>query len=334
MAIDRDRPASQKLDIKPGRAMRALGELLRNHSPDPFMLFDASLELLIRQFTVDHALITRLTEGQLDTFWWVQAGNGAQEPIAVHQSLRLCERVLQEPEGSLVLGTVSRSEGGTWLRAFAGVVLREGGKPIGTLAVLNSQPFAFTSEDLDFIKSVAGHLGQAMEIENLKFKLGVAQESLALSSAVVQDSALETETTGLPNARFLDIWTKGHMHRARRQKEVLSLATWEGSFPREALLGLAQSLRGDDLMVEVARGRFLILLPQTAQEGAQIILDRVLRELGHPALGATLWQPDKDDLLLRAAQRRAELARQEAVREGKGGGVKWKLPTLVTLEEP
>lgn len=332
MAIER--PARPKLDIKPGRAMRALGELLRNDSPDPFSLFDASLELLIRQFTVDHALITRLTGGQLDTFWWVQAGNGAQEPIAVHQSLRLCERVLSEPEGSLVLGTVSRSEGGTWLRAFAGVVLREGGKPIGTLAVLHGQPFVFSGEDLDFIKSVAGHLGQALEIENLKFKLGVAQESLALSSAVVQDSALETETTGLPNARFLDIWMKGHMHRARRQKEVLSLAAWEGNFPREALLGLAQGLRGDDLLVEVAHGRFLLLLPQTPMEGAQIILDRVLRELGHPAMGATLWQPDKDDLLLHAGQRRAELARQEAAREGRAAGVKWKLPTLVTLETP
>lgn len=330
----RNRLQKPALDIKPGRAMRALGELLRNDGLEPFALFDACLELLIRQFMADHALITRVSEGKLDTFWWVQAGNGAQEPTAVHQSLRLCERVLEEAEGNLVLGSVSRAEGGSWLRAFAGVVLREGGHPVGTLAVLHSQPFVFSPEDLDFIRSVAGLLGRGMEIENLKFQLEVARESLALSSAVVQDSALETATTGLPNGRFLEIWMKGHMHRARRQKEVLSLAIWEGAHAGETLRALAQSLRGDDLMVELSRGRFLLLLPQTQQEGAEIILNRILQELGNPPMGATLWLPGKDDLLMRTAQRRAELARQESARNPGGSGLLWKLPTLVSLEEP
>lgn len=337
MAIGRGRPSKPTLEIKPGRAMRALGELLRNDGLDPFALFDASLELLIRQFMVDHALITRISEGQLDTFWWVQAGNGAREPMAVHQSLRLCQRVLQEPEGSLALGTVSPSEGGAWLRAFAGVVLREGGKPIGTLAVLHGQPFVFSNEDLDFIKSVAGLLGRALEIENLKFKLEVAQESLALSTAVVQDSALESAVSRLPNGRFFEVWMKGHMHQARRQNQILSLAVWEGAqggTSPDLLRQVAQSLRGDDLLVELAVGRYLILLPHTNQEGAEILLTRVRKDLGQPFMGATLWLPERDDLMMRAGLRRAEQARQEAVRDGGGGALRWKLPTLVTLEDP
>lgn len=321
------------LEVKPGRAMRALAELLRRQDLDPFALFDAALELLVRQFMVDHALITRLSNGQQDTFWWVHAGAGAREPLEVHQSLRLCERVIQEPEGSLAFGTVSASEGGAGLRAFAGVVLLERGKRIGTLCVIHSSPFVFTPEDLDFIRAVGGLLGRALEIESLKFELAVAQDSLALSTAVVQDSALESPATGLPNARFLEIWIKGHMHHARRQKETLSLAVWEdgrGAKAAKGLLAVAKLLRGEDLLVELSATKFLMLLPKTLQEGAQVILDRVHPKLGSPPVGATLWLPDQDDLQLRTAQRRAELARQEALQGG--GGIRWKLPTEVALE--
>ena len=319
-------------DVKPGRAMRALGELLRNQDPDPFMLFDATLELLVRQFGVDHAVITRLAQGKLDTFWWVQAGRGAREPLELNQSLRLCERVLEEPEGCLALGTVFPSEGGPWLRAFAGVVLRERGRPVGTLAVLHSHPFAFSGDDLDFIRSVAGLLGRVLELENLKYEFQVAQDSLALSTAVVEDSVLESSATGLPNARFLDVWIKGHMHQARRQKESLVLALWEvkASSHKKALASISKGLRGNDLLVEVSADRFLLLLPHTAQEGAQILLDRLHRELKCPPMGATIWMPDRDDLMLRAALRRADEALLASAREG--DGIHWRLGTLVNLD--
>lgn len=320
------------IEVKPGRAMRALGELLRNDGLDAFALFDTALELLVRQFMVDHALITRKSQGHLDTFWWVHAGEGAQEPIEVHQSLHLCERVLQEPEGTLALGSLFPPEGGPGLRAFAGVTLKERGQAVGTLAVLHGQPYVFSPEDVDFIRSVGGLLERALEIENLRFQLAVAQETLALSNAVVQDSALENEGTGLPNGRFLDVWIKGNMHRARRQKETLALALWGGPDQPLSLAGLkaaSERLRGNDLLVELARGRFLLLLPQTPQEGAQLLLDRLAPDLGHPPMGATLWQPDQDDLQLRGALRRAELALEEA---SKSGGVVWKTQMRVSLE--
>lgn len=328
MKFGSDRTLNQGLDLKPGRAMRVLGELLRKQDLDPFALFDVALEMLIRQFMVDHALITRLSLGKLDTFWWVDAGSGVREPIELQQSLHLCERVLQEPDGCLALGTVYASEGGPWLRAFAGVVLREGGQSVGTLAVIHSQPYAFHQEDLDFIRSVAGLLGRALEIENLKYQLQVAKDSLALSAAVVQDSALESPVTGLPNGRFLDIWMKNHMPHARRQKEILCLALWEAgsaSPTAKTLQKIATSLRGDDLLAELGPGRFLLLLPQTHQDGAQVLLDRIHGELGKPPMGATLWLPDRDDLMLRGALGRSEQARQEALRLG--GGIHWKLAT-------
>lgn len=320
------------MDVKPGRAMRALGELLRNQDPDPFMLFDASLELLVRQFMVDHAIITRLSDGKLDTFWWVQAGSGALEPLELNQSLRLCERVLEEPEGCLAIGSVFPSEGGPWLRAFAGVVLREQGCPVGTLAVLHSHPFAFSGDDLDFIRSVAGLLGRVLELENLKYKHHVAEEALALSTAVLQDSVLESPTTKMPNARFLDVWIKTHMYQARRQKESLSLALWEiqGSNHKADLAKIRKELRGSDLLVELATDRFLLLLPNTIQEGAQIVLDRLHSELHGPPMGATVWMPGRDDLVLRAALRRAEEALLSSTREG--SGIHWRLGTLVNLD--
>jgi len=332
MDFRRDRLLRPIMDVRPGRALQALGELLRRPDLDPFALFDAALELLIRQFRVDHALITRITEGRLDTFWWVAAGTGAREPVEVQQGLRLCERVLQEPESCLALGSVFPAEGGPWLQAFAGAVLREGGRSIGTLAVLHSQPYAFCDGDLEFIRSVAGLLSRAMEIENLRYQLQVAQDTLALSTAVAQDSALEGSTTGLPNGRFLEVWMKGHLHHARRQKETLALTLWEWPLrvpAPKALQKVAGGLRGDDLLVELTPRRFLLILPQTLEDGAQILLDRLRPQLGNPVMGATMWLPDRDDLLLNAAMRRAEQARQEALREG--CGLRWKAPVLVAL---
>jgi GGDEF domain-containing protein len=333
MDLGRTRSKKPVVDVRPGRAMQALGELLRKQNLDPFALFDAALELLIRQFMVDHALITRLSEGHLDTFWWVAAGTGAKAPVEVQQSLRLCERVLKEPEGCLSLGSVFEEEGGPGLQAFAGVVLREGGRVIGTLAILHSHPYVWCEGDIEFIKSVAGLLERALEIENLRYQLQVAQDSLALTTAVAQDSSLEGSSTGLPNGRFLEVWMRGHMHHARRQKEMLCLAIWEwtGRVPEaEAIRTVAKSLRGDDLLVELSARRFLLLLPQTLQEGAQFLLDRIWPELGNPPMGVTLWLPERDDLMLGAALRRAEQARQESLLGP--GGIRWKFATQVDLD--
>ncbi len=328
-----NRSAKPVVDVRPGRALQALGELLRRPDLDPFSLFDAALELLIRQFMVDHAMIARLSEGHLDTFWWVAAGSGAKEPVEVQEGLRLCERVLREPSGCLALGTVFPGEGGPWLRAYAGTVLREGGRSIGTLAILHGQPYAFCDGDLEFIRSVAGLLGRALEIENLRYQLQVAQDTIALSTAVAQDSALEGTFTGLPNGRFLEVWMKGHMHHARRQKESLAVAIWEwtdSSVSADSIRRVAEGLRGDDLLVELTPRRFLLLLPQATREGARFLLDRIRPELGEPVIGATMWQHDRDDLLLNAAMRRAEQARREALQAGEAMG--WKAPTLVMLE--
>ena len=333
MEFARGRTAKPVVEVKPGRAMQALGELLRKQDPSPFALFDAALALLARQFMVDHALIARLSEGRLDAFWWVEAGVGAKAPAEVQRSLKLCERVLQAPEGQLVLGSVFGDEGGPGIQAFAGVVLREGGEAIGTLAVLHGHPFAFCEGDVEFIRSVAGLLERALEIENLRYQLRVAQDSLALSAAVAQDSSLEGPSTGLPNGRFLEVWMKGHMPRARRRKETLCLAIWEweGKTPGPAAIRkVAQGLRGEDLLVELSPSRMLLLLPQTLQEGGQVLLERIARKLGTPPMGATLWLPERDDLQLGAAMRRAERARLEAVKEHVG--IKWKFPAQVAPE--
>ena len=118
MVIRQSRVPAAGLKGRPGKGMRALGDLLRTQDPDPFSLFDASLELLMRHFMVDHAMIAKMSQGKLDTFWWMQAGAGAEEPLELHQGLHLCERVMEEPEGCLALGTVFPSEGGPWLRSL------------------------------------------------------------------------------------------------------------------------------------------------------------------------------------------------------------------------
>ncbi len=82
--------------------------------------------------------------------------------------------------------------------------------------------------------------------------------------------------------------------------------------------------------MELTARRFLLLLPQTGQEGAEVLLARIRTELGRPVIGATMWLHDRDDLMLGAALRRAEQARKEALQEGEG--TRWKAPTLVMLD--
>jgi hypothetical protein len=162
---------------------------------------------------------------------------------------------------------------------------------------------------------------------------------LALTSAVVEDSALESPLTGLPNRRFLEVWMKGHLHHARRNKEVLALGLWEApaASPRQeaqrrSLADFARALRGEDLLVEAASDRVLLLLPQTGQEGLETLVHRVWKDLGRPPVGATLWLADRDDLRMQAALRRAELARQDALRLRPRTGICWRLPGRVALD--
>ena len=84
---------------------------------------------------------------------------------------------------------------------------------------------------------------------------------------------------------------------------------------RKQLTAISQALRGEDLLVDLGRDRFLLLLPHTPQGGSQILISRIRERLGDIPIGGTFWETEMDDLQLRMAQHRCEIAMKESAVE-------------------
>jgi GGDEF domain-containing protein len=184
---------------------------------------------------------------------------------------------------------------------------------MGVLSVQSEPARAWQSSEVALVNAMAALFAKTMEVESLKAELARAKEALDLTAAVMEDHALESARTGLPTRRYLDVWCRASLTLARRRRETIALATWiQPPRPeRGALLAqLAGSLRGVDLLVDLGRDRFLLVLPRTLRAGAEIVLERFRRVLGPTAMGATLWNPllspDRDAETLQPAIRRMQ----------------------------
>lgn len=84
----------------------------------------------------------------------------------------------------------------------------------------------------------------------------------------------------------------------------------------EPLRELAETFRGEDLLVDMGQGGFLLLMPHTDQEGAKRPLERLRAVTGQVPMGATLWDPkqagDRDDVTFVATRTRVHAALVES----------------------
>lgn len=314
--------------------LSALGRLVDGAFPDPTQFFDHGLALLVQQLGVDRAVMARLTDLGWEAFWWATA-EGTTADEAVHQpAVTFCPQVLEHPQRTLAIKDASGEP--AWkgheayrtlgIRAFLGAPLAMSGRFLGVLSASSARPKAWTRAEVAMVKALANLFSKTLEVETLKHELNVTRDALDLTSAVVEDSALESSATRLPNRHYLNIWLKANLYLARRRNEGMSLAQFHLELNperRRKLKEVAEALRGEDLLVDLGHEAFLLLLPHTPQEGAQILLDRIRQRLGPVPMGATLWNPmlkvDRDDLSLRHACHRAALAlgrSQELFRHG------------------
>lgn len=325
-----------------GDHLTALGDFVERAFPDPSQLFDHGLNLLVQQLHVDRAVMVRVTKLGYEAFWWATA-EGIQPDQAIHETaLNFCPKVLQNPARSLVIKDAlsDKSLQGhsafrkLGVRAYIGVPLRQSNKVIGVLSVQSSRPMAFTREEIAVVNAMANVFSKTMEIENLKHELHMTREALDLTSAVVEDSALETAGTRLPNRHYLDIWLKANLYLARRRAEPMAVAMWTlpaRSGNRSVLREIADALRGEDLLVDLGHDEFQLLLPRTGILGAEILLERIRAKLGPIPMGATLWHPlhkvDRDDLSIhQATLRTIEALQRSRNRGGDGrGDLAWEL---------
>lgn len=306
--------------------LAALADLLNETRTNPARLFEHSLALLVAHLGVDRAMLTRVTALGYEVFWWAVGDDATMDGIFEAPEKGYCPWVLAHPDRPLFIADATkearwrRSSG--WLdqgiRAYGGVALKHGDRVLGTLCVQHRTPREFDRAEASLLRTMGHLLARTLESENLKQELQSALDALELSSAIVEDSALQSARSGLPNRRYLEIWLRASLYMARRRREPMALALW--SQPLQAgtkgRLGIAvQMLRGEDLLIELSTDQYLLLMPQTAEAGAEILLGRLRESLGTYPTGCTLWMPDSKDMTLKSALTRAGKAFTEANRE-------------------
>jgi GAF domain len=342
-----DRRTRLPLLEAPGDHLSALGDFVEKAFPDPAQLFDHGLNLLVQRLGMDRAVMIRVTKLGYEAFWWATA-NGIAPDEAIHDpALNFCPKVLQSPARTLVIKdalTDKELQGHSafrklGVRAYIGVPLRQSTKFIGVLSVQSSRPKTFTRAEIAVVNAMANLFSKTLEIENLKHELHMTREALDLTSAVVEDSALETAQNRLPNRHYLDIWLKANLYLARRRAEPMSVARWILPIKpdtRKVLREIADALRGEDLLVDLGHDEFLLLLPRTGILGAEILLERIRAKIGPIPMGATLWHPlhklDRDDLALQQATQRTVDGLQRSRKRGSEdkGDLVWELLEMRT----
>lgn len=312
--------------------LHALGDMGSTCFPHAGDLFDHGLNLLVEQLGVDRALVASMTGRGLQNLWCAGAEGRVQDA-----SLNFCPQVMLEPHATLVIDDADADPAWAahsgWrilgVRAYLGAPLRFTDGPMGVLSVQSSAARAWQPAEVALVNAMAILFAKAMEVEALKVELAQAKEVLDLTAAVMEDHALESARTGLPTRRYLEVWCRSNLTLARRRQEIIAMAAWTqpaGPDRSQILLALASTLRGVDLLVDMGRDRFLLVLPRTLKAGAEIVLERFRHTLGPIAMGATLWNPmlapDRDADTLQPAIRRAQAADRGGGREG---DVVWSL---------
>ncbi len=307
--------------------LAALSDLLQSSLTDSAKLFEAGLALLVQALGVDRALLTRTTTLGFEVFWWATAPRASMDGIFEAPEKGFCPFVVAHPDRSLTIKDAAvearwrKSPGylDLGIRAYAGVALKVGDQPHGTICVQHHAPRAFTRAELALLKTMGHLMSRALESENLKRELQSALDALELSSAIVEDSALLSRRSSLPNRRYLDIWLRSSLFMARRRREPMALALWSQPMvagTKGRLAAAAGHLRGEDLLVELSADQYLLLLPHTGETGAEVLLTRLRETVGHHPTGAALWLPDGKDMTMKSALRRAAKAFTDANREG------------------
>ena len=307
--------------------LEALADLLHESRTNPAHLFEHGLALLVERLQVDRALLTRVSGLGYEVFWWAVGEGGTMTGIFEAPEKGFCPWVLAHPDRPLVIRDATKEprwkKSTGWLdlgiRAYAGVALKGSEGAMGTLCVQHHAPRAFDHGEATLVRTMGHLMSRTLESENLKQELQAAFDALELSSAVVEDSTLQSPRSGLPNRRYLDVWLRASLYMARRRGEPMALMLWSQPMVpgTKGRLGAAASkLRGEDLLIELSADQYLLIMPHTREAGAEILMARLRDTLGpHPA-GATLWLPDSKDMTLKSALTRVGKAFTDACREG------------------
>ena len=302
------------------RLAEAIHALLQaGGSGDPFFL-SKGLELLVTYLGASQATLVMMSGGAVETRWWYPEGPNEQPPAPVPS---FCEWLMKHPERILVVRDIESSPHARNLadpralfhKAALGCALRQRENIRALLFVFFGRPRVFPRAELALLEVVAGYLSRILEIEDLKQSLNRLEDSLAISKAVMEDSSTLDSETDLPNLRYLEIWRKTILASEHRPESLVVAECQVVIRNRRDVARIrkaAESLRAGDLVVRLARDRFLIILQHTSHSLAHIPLLRLRTQLNCPPMGATLWVPGPKGQGLESCQPRLDAALVES----------------------
>jgi len=272
--------------------------LLVDRTEDPSHLFREGLSLLVRLTGADRAMLAAQTPYGLEIACWATyEGTGTPEGHDLPATC-FCQAVLENPLTPLLIpdawqdplwqGRQAVLELG--IHAYLGVPL--GPQPLGVLSLQYASPRHFETAEIQLMELIAAIFTQRMETELLREDVRKRDEILALHNAMADDHALESPHSQLPTRRYLDIWVRANLSRARRSGEKIGVVIFPGDgLP---LVKLSQQLRGEDLLVDLGDRRILLAAPDSNRPLMEVLLKRVHPILGSTPMGATLCDPEKD----------------------------------------
>lgn len=181
--------------------------------------------------------------------------------------------------------------------------------PIGELGVFQAvslEPNAFSEEDVQLAEILAGHVNEAIQRVHLEARL--------------REQAIRDPLTGLHNRRFLDEALGKELARAARYGHPLAIVmvdiddfkkindTYGHLVGDRALQRVAKALRENlrqaDGIFRWGGEEFLLILPETDENGARRMIKRFQEPFGplaeHPpvrlSLGYAVWDPREGEL--------------------------------------
>ena len=299
---------------------------------DPFLVA-RGLEVLTEHLGGSLATLVTVGGTTMDTRWWHPESPEALAPEPIRP---LCEWMASHGERVLVIqdmDTGPHLNGAEELRllphrAALASTLHRGGGVQTLLFVFFDQPRAFSRMDFALLETVGGFLGRMLESEDLKQSVARLEDALAITQAVMQDSAIRDPDTDLPNRHYLEVWEKALLGLEDRPT---SLVVAECRFrladkaTRTRLRQAAESVRASDLVVRIGQDRFQVILRQTPRHRADLQLHRFLSHLGGAPMGATLWIPGPQGLPLASCGTLLQEAVEESLRMVIPNLV-WRLP--------
>ncbi|HYM70530.1 MAG TPA: sensor domain-containing diguanylate cyclase [bacterium] len=170
---------------------------------------------------------------------------------------------------------VFRKDPGVRSGIFAPMISQS--RRVGVLSAYRAHTDAFTDPDLDLLTVVAGYLAGAVEVARLHEQL--------------QEAATTDSLTGLPNRRTLLERLAGEIGRCHRTARPCSIALLDldgfktindtfGHTAGDAALAsfgraLHDSIRQSDLAARYGGDEFVLLMPETSAEQAEVLVTRL-----------------------------------------------------------